>query len=148
MAASPAVSLAAGIRSPAPVYSTSPSATAARVVAASPSCDECSVHAPTSPAAQADSGRAPSAALVADTADPAGEASDGDSGLNGDIVRLWDELERCSRFSSLDRPGSGSWSPAPPSVSPASPAPRENVGFVSVGGLSPPPAHPGVDLHG
>ncbi|KAE9034252.1 hypothetical protein PR003_g8478 [Phytophthora rubi] len=67
MAASPAVCLAAGIRYPAPVYSTSPSATSARVVAASPSGDDCTVHAPTSPAAQADSGRAHSAALVADT---------------------------------------------------------------------------------
>ncbi|KAE8992551.1 hypothetical protein PR001_g18031 [Phytophthora rubi] len=132
MAVSPAVSPAAGMPSPASARSASPSATAALStpppVAASP-------------AAHVDFERAPSAALVADPADPAGDASDGDSSPNQDSARVWDYLERNSRYPSLDSPGSVSSSPASPSVSPAppaSPAPREDVAVVSAGGLSPP----------
>ncbi|KAE8877681.1 hypothetical protein PF010_g11508 [Phytophthora fragariae] len=86
MAASPADSLAAGMLSPASVYSRSPSATAARVAAASPPVSPPATTDLSTPplvavwpTAQADFERAPSAALAPDTADPAGEASYGDS---------------------------------------------------------------------
>ncbi|KAE9048260.1 hypothetical protein PR003_g7383 [Phytophthora rubi] len=109
MAASPAVSPAAGMRSLASVCSASPSVTAVRVVAApppasSPATTALSTPPPVaaSPAAQVDSERAPSAALVADTADTAGEAIDSDSSLNQGMVLLWDRLERYSRIPSLD----------------------------------------------
>ncbi|EGZ06023.1 hypothetical protein PHYSODRAFT_342203 [Phytophthora sojae] len=85
------------------------------------------------PAAPADSECAAALAQIVDVVAAAGEDSDANSGLDEEMVRVWEELELTSRSPGLGSPDSGSASPAPP---PASPAPREVV--ASVGGFSPP----------
>ncbi|EGZ11584.1 hypothetical protein PHYSODRAFT_336105 [Phytophthora sojae] len=84
------------------------------------------------PVAPADSECAAALAQIVDVVAAAGEDSDADSGLDEEMVRVWEELELTSRSPGLGSPDSGSAPPAPP---PASPAPREVV--ASAGGFSP-----------
>ncbi|EGZ09663.1 hypothetical protein PHYSODRAFT_338429 [Phytophthora sojae] len=81
------------------------------------------------PAAPADSECAAALAQIVDVVAAAGEDSDADSGLDEEMVRVWEELELTSRSPGLGSPDSGS-------ASPALPAPREVV--ASAGGFSPP----------